>query len=247
MTEPGYGTSLYFGDRYIGPLPEAEETRIQVLHNPNLSLDGQPCAVSVHLHRSAARASLVDETADARARITYQNGVVGNTFYCDWDGQFTLPCTRLTIELESYTPTPEAYARYQDNVHTFAAGVAFGSVSPAGVDGLGYTGKSVDLSPIVNSAIEVPQFARRFYPLIVSTEYSDPGVIVPARPVSADGLQRVAIYFLTGAGYTLAAHYLTHRMMTEGLIIPAGTQRISVVDDGRQILLRLLPFFRLGL
>jgi hypothetical protein len=240
-----------FGARFVGVLG-APNTAYDVLDSKQL--EGLPGPVSVHLFRPDRVSSygswndgvFVDNllTVDAHARITYSNGAAQNTFYCDWDSQFSIVCSRVRIELEVYllhTAFPYTAPVGVTAPRTFGALIGLGACPSGGADAVSFTSPGLfagSVPAITQSDFSVPDFARRWFPVVCAL-----GV---ASFADAD-LSGFRISILTARETPMYDAPLTRKHMENGLPIPAGAAKVRVDVPAGILGCSIFHIFRLGL
>lgn len=230
-----------WGARYKGQLPASSGALVQVLSNPSIAGDAVP--IGVHLFKPDRVAPSVSENADARAKITYGSGAAENSFFCDWDAQFSLVCQRITVELQTYPPLSEdvePYAASATREVIFGALIGRGACPSGGADSLGFTSDGVLVGAASQVVYDIPDFARRYYPVVSKDPVS--GGVMP----SGAELANMTVALLNQATYQLSVVALSEDILARGLPIPGGIARISFGNANADAF-HLIHHFKLGL
>jgi hypothetical protein len=212
-------------------MPADPGTIVQVLSNTQI--EGLPGPVSVHLFRPDRELATVDENADVHAVITYSNGATQNTFQCDWEGQLTLVCSKISIALETYKPFHSGAYAPGTRQHIFGALIGIGATSSGGSESIGYTAPSILLESASEVFVAIPDFARRYYPIIMSQ-------------LTDEQLPRYYMEMYNAQGYGVTAVPLSREMMLHGVPIPGSAARV-IVGTNALYGAGIFHHFRLGL
>lgn len=239
------GQSELFGARYFGPYPAAAGQTIEVLSNPLIR--GLPSPIAVHLFSPDRNSGGISGGA-GRALISYSNGAANGQFRCDWDGQFSLVCNKITIQLESYeTQEPDGsvffgYAADPNVNLTWGALLGIGAIPSGGRDPIGLTLSGSFLNPASSVTTTIPDFARRFYPQL--TKYDGLSTSIEA-PTELE-LAPLVVRFADQAGNGVSMMRLTLDMLRDGIPIFGAAQTVALINDGPTTF-TLVPYFKLGL
>jgi hypothetical protein len=200
----------------------------------------------VHLFRPDRELAVVSENADVHALVTYSNGAVESTFACDWDAQFTIVCSKISIALETYKPFAGTY-NPGSRQHTFGALIGVGAGSGGGADPVAYSSGAMIIGvsnagiPDQTATFAIPDLARRYHPLVAALPQwmrrsfrvqlanafgfvawdaaLDPDLSLHGIPVPG-GCSRVVVYSVwdfTGAGPGSSTGYLVTHHFKLGL------------------------------
>jgi hypothetical protein len=245
--------SSRFGARFRGALGAPGQV-IPVLDSGQL--EGMPGPVSVHLFRPDRAMGyadwvggvLVDAalTVDAHARVTYSNGAAQNTFYCDWDAQFSVVCSRISIELEVYLlHSAWAYTAPVGVIEprTFGALIGLGACPSGGADAVSFTSPGIAAGSFLVPAVYVsqsliPDFARRWLPMVSALGIAS---------FSPDDLAGFTATIYTTRGTPLYDSPLTRAIMETGIPLPGGAAYVQVLCPLTVGSCSIFHLFRLGL
>jgi hypothetical protein len=219
-----------FGSRYKGLMP-AEGDVVHVL--TNTQLEGLPGPVSVHLFRPDRQAATLAENADVHAVITYSNGATQNSFQCDWDGQFTLVCSRISIALETYRPFHLDPYTPGERQHIFGALIGMGGIG-SGADSIGYTAPSIAPEAAVDQYVAIPDFARRYFPMLMGALSEN------------QLLTNYSVEMHNAQGQCVCSYPLSRDVMLHGLPIPGSASRV-IIGTTELFGVGVIHYFRLGL
>lgn len=229
-----------WGNRFQGPMPPTAGVLIDVLSNDQLH--GQPAPVSVHLFRTDASVIPAGGNSDVRAKITYSGGNVSNEMYCDWNGQFSLVCSSLRIALETYAPQDGlAYAvPAPAPLMVFGALLGLGACPSGGQNPITYTSATYYAATGSFNSFSVPDFARRYFPIISS--YINPNWEI--LPIDIPKILIEMTYF--GTAYFTQCVALDSNVITKGLPVYGGVTKIRIFN-GTPNTLNIAHHFQLGL
>jgi hypothetical protein len=242
------GESEHFGSVYFGPLPAAAGDRIRVLSNPLIR--GLPGPVAVHLFRTDPQVSVgLGSNAAVRALISYANGAATNQFRCDWDGQFSIVCNKITIELEGFEPrvpdgnTIGEYDPDETKKAKWGALIGIGAIPSGGRDAVGYTLPGIEIAPAATSQVAVPDFGRRWFPHLVKFN----GVTGEMVGLTDAELSLVQVTFvdLSASGF-VDRFPLSRDLMRDGITLLGAAPILEVLNDTSATLI-YVPHFKLGL
>lgn len=243
-----------FGAQYSGLMPATAGFIQHVLTNPQI--EGLPSPITVHLFRPSREPMILTpeelpadqlENAEVRAIVSYSSGATHNSFKCDWDAQFTLVCSQLTIAFETYAPfatiamSPYTGIAYRAGTRkrVFGALIGMGAGASGGSDSVGYTSSSglCDEAGSHQGGQLIPDFARRYFPFVQLNN---------ARPTE-EILSQLEVQIRNSNGYCIACYPLTQHVLLQGVPLPGSAALLAVVSSDSESEVQIVHHFKLGL
>ena len=216
-----------YGARRAG-MPTTADA-VQMLSNPQIEDHPQP--VCVHLYRTNDFVETTQELAnlDCRALIQYACGAsAGNSFICDWRGQFPLVCSSLIVSLVAYTPFSEVEGPIIDLTSSFGVHLGLGAASGGNAT---FTSPTIPLALSGDrSSLNIPKFARRYYPLVAINNGTDDTGHAAGRLMADADLDELAVEVWTASSNLVLAARLTPEIMYGGLLLPMHAARVVVAN-----------------
>ncbi len=211
MLEPRDGSLAWwlktsdFGGRFIGVLPsEGNEIPIASLEKA----PGPTRPIAVTLFRSD-RDVTTEGNTDVYALITYGAGGAQNTFRCDWTqgGSLCIPATNIRVSALVYSPA-EGEASSPTAGITLGVTFGLGPVTPSRPPTFTTPIRLLDITePDSVLAFDVPDFARRVYPLI---------------GLDSANLSQLLFELRTGANVAIISRVLTAESLLQGFPVPGA-------------------------
>lgn len=214
------------GQRWTGPLPPTDNFVQQIVGIDNF---GAPQMMTVQLDRLQLEVAPLGN-ADVRAEITWGNGGVSNTIYCDWQQgtQVSLVATSLRVSVRSFRPDPAN--TYIVGTSRVALMAAIGAYPRPGAHSPVYT-ERVQVPDGSSADSVVPPFAKRV-------------------TILASGTASQVLY---GAGLTTlqldqsALPFYAQPTDSTPILLRSGTGNRVRVANGTGILANIVFLYELGL
>jgi hypothetical protein len=260
-------TDISWGNQIIGGMPSADGALLDVVINSELG--PEPAAHGILLFNEltsdgASAGVAIPQNAAYYAEITLGGGAVTTTFQCDWRGQFSVVANKIEIRARSYAPTtfvdysPGTLGPSGTPLKRYRHGAILGYGGWHASQPITYTAPEVyidgDSLVPVETRIDVPKFARRFYPRLGRAAAD--GTLTPLWPFDIESFQLM----LFRAGTTTNAGYygdfqmpLTVDIVRDGIPVGDATAIVltsNIKNDGRKGLSSgyvLSSLFELGL
>lgn len=192
-----------------------------VFENPKFR--GPPRPRTVQLFRSDLNNVIGGTTpnADFYARLIYGlNGIV-NQIVCDWinGAQFQVPCQMLRVEALAYQPNRTVIYEPGTGLTVLGAMAADGPCAcPVPMT---FTTQVVNLPGNDGVSFEIPNMARRAFPLVFDTNTAAP-------TVAADYSINFSVD-RAGYGTNTSSHYeVTDEILAMGVPVPGGAKTIEI-------------------
>lgn len=218
-----------FGGRFIGELPVVG-SEIQIASLERAPGPTRPIAIT--LFRSDRDVSTEGNT-DVYAKITYGAGGAQNTFICDWTqgGSLCIPATNVRVTALVYQPALSEIESPTLGI-TLGATLGLGAVTPSRPPTLTIPQQLLGIAePESVLTFDIPDFARRVYPLIAS---------------DSANLSQLLFELRTGSNVAIIQRDVSAEALLQGYPIP-GACTYGILQNQTGAPLSASVMFELGL